>query len=129
NRLLAYTNYDAPNGSVVSIDIENPQKWLTVVNQYNDAVLLKTILLHDSSYLCVHRHRTMTDIISKISPKGELINSSPVTSGLTINSLSKLDDSNVLVNVGFPVLPPIVYNLNTDNMKLTTFKSTEITYR
>src|SRR5690606_38038982 len=27
NRLLAYTNYDAPNGSVVSIDIENPQKW------------------------------------------------------------------------------------------------------
>jgi prolyl oligopeptidase len=129
NTLLAYTNYDAPNGSVVAIDIDNPQKWTTVINEFTDAVLMGAHLLSDSTFLCTHRHKSMLDVASKMSANGVLIKSCPVVRGLTINEVSELDKSNMLVRVGFPVLPPVVYNLNTDSMKLTSFDYSEITYR
>lgn len=126
--VIAYTNYDNPKGSVICLNLSEPSKWVTMISQFNDALLTKAKLIDDSTFLCVYRVNAISDMLAKVNTEGEIIQVAFIEKGFTINKITKIDENNYFVGANFPVLPTIVYNLRIKDFKLEVINQTVINF-
>lgn len=135
--IIAQTNYLSPNGSLISINVNDITNWKQLGNDYKDAILVQAELMNDSVLFAQYRTYTQIDLFVKMNTKGEVLAHTNLMQGLTVQKTIKLDKRNIVVQVGFPVIQNMVYTVNIDTFKLkpyyeksiSTFDYTDLSFK
>ena len=113
---------------VVEIDPNNPYEWRRLVPEYEERVLLKTVVLNDK-ILTIH-FKDGVETISFFNYHEKMLKIFKFPIGITLGGFqgTKQDTQLVFYKKTYAI-PPIVYTINTNTYKAKLVQNTEVTYK
>ena len=126
DKLLAITNYNAPNYRAVVIDPSCPEKenWIDFIPHRNDAVL-KSLLTFNNGYIALYE-KDASNYAYVLNTEGDLLGeiSFPTLGSAAISTSKKSSD--IYYSFSSFTTPPTIYSFNVDTFKSTPIQSTDI---
>jgi prolyl oligopeptidase len=127
NTIYGIMNINSFNGVLAAINTNDISKITIIGKEFNDAVLLNTIMLNDTTFISRYRKYNQTEIVVKSNQDGEVLKAVDFQAGFTISNMY-VAGNEIQITTTFPVLPPVVYSLDIESFKMKIYDASSVTF-